>query len=73
MTTKTKCTFTIEPSVALDDSAVINQLPSDARTRLGDLIETGYHLGYNRRDLFFSNGVLQYRLGEPVVAVSYRK
>ena len=55
----------------MDDPKILNQLPQKIQQKLGTLVDSGFHLGETRRDLFFSNGVVQYKLGSDRIAVTF--
>lgn len=62
--------YTIKrPITVMMDDLIIEQLPRKIRTQLGDKVETGFHLGEGRRDLFFENGSAQYKLGSSTISV----
>lgn len=59
------------PITILRDDLIVAQLPKKVLKQLGtDVIESGFHLGEGRRDLFFENGVAQYKLGSNTIAVT---
>ena len=59
------------PITILRDDLIIAQLPKKVLKQLGtDVIESGFHLGEGRRDLFFENGVAQYKLGSDIITVA---
>lgn len=60
-----------QPITTIDDALILEQLPADVRTRLGNIEETGYHLGEGRRDLFCSTGTVQYTLGSSEASVAF--
>ena len=41
------------PVTVMMDHLILEQLSKKVRDQLGAVVETGYHLGYNRRDYFF--------------------
>ena len=58
------------PITILRDDLIVAQLPKKVLMQLGtDVIESGFHLGEGRRDLFFENGVAQYKLGSDSISV----
>lgn len=58
------------PITILRDDLIVAQLPKKVLKQLGsDVIESGFHLGEGRRDLFFENGVAQYKLGSDSISV----
>ena len=57
------------PITVMMDDLIIEQLPKKIRKQLGDKVETGFHLGEGRRDLFFENGLAQYKLGSSSISV----
>lgn len=59
-----------QPITIMMDDLIIEQLPKKIRKQLGDKVESGFHLGEGRRDLFFQNGVAQYKLGSSTIAVT---
>ena len=63
MTNTTKITYPIQSIAAINDEAVLSQLPINIVDQLGVLQETGFHLMLNRRDLFYTHGLVQYVLG----------
>ena len=64
MTNTTKITYPIQSIAAINDDAVIAQLPINIVDQLGPQEESGFHLMLNRRDLFYKHGLVQYTLGE---------
>lgn len=53
--------ITITPVDNIDDAGVLQQLEESTLECLGtDVLETGYDLRYNLRDLYFAHGVVQY-------------
>ena len=57
------------PITVMMDHLILGQLPKKVRKQLGKTVETGFHLGYNRRDYFFENGIAQYKLGSSTISV----
>ena len=57
------------PITILRDDLIIEQLPKKVRKQLGGKVETGFHLGEGRRDLFFENGSASYKLGSNSISV----
>ena len=58
------------PITIMRDDLIVAQLPKQVLKQLGTtVIETGFHLGEGRRDLFFENGVAQYKLGSNSITV----
>ena len=59
------------PITILRDDLIVSQLPKQVLKQLGtDVIETCFHLGEGRRDLFFENGVARYKLGSNSITVA---
>lgn len=59
--TETIKELTITPVDNIDDAGVLSQIDDSTLVLLGtDVLETGYDLRYNRRDLYFANGIVQY-------------
>jgi len=54
---------------AVDDSAVLDQLPTNVLAALGTVQETGYHLMLNRRDIYCEGGTVQYVIGDNTTVV----
>ena len=69
MQNTTTIKYPIKPVPAIDDKAVLNQLPMNIRHQLGTEQESGFHLFLHRRDLIFEGGVVQYTLGANTVIV----
>ena len=63
--------YTIKrPITILRDDLIVAQLPKKVLKQLGtDVIESGFHLGEGRRDLFFENGSASYKLGSNSISV----
>lgn len=57
------------PITVMMDNLILEQLSKKVRDQLGAVVETGYHLGYNRRDYFFENGSASYKLGSNSISV----
>ena len=57
------------PITILRDDLIIEQLPKKVRKQLGDKVETGFHLGESKRNLFFERGLAQYKLGSNSISV----
>ena len=59
------------PITIMRDDLIVAQLPKPVLKQLGtEVIETGFHLGEGRRDLFFENGVARYKLGSDSITVA---
>ena len=59
------------PITILRDDLIVSQLPKKVLMQLGThVIETGFHLGEGRRDLFFENGFAHYKLGSYSITVT---
>ena len=71
-TTPMSKTYTInKPVTIMRDDLIIAQLPIAVRQRLGSIEETGFHLGEMRRDIFLTNGDVQYKLGSKQANVTF--
>lgn len=60
-----------KPITIMRDDLIITQLPMAVRQRLGSIEETGFHLGEMRRDIFCTNGDVQYKLGSKQASVTF--
>lgn len=69
-TTETKY-YKSQPITIMADNKIIQQLPKEVQLKLGPLLETGFHLGEGRRDLFFQHATIQYKLGSRRIAVTF--
>ena len=56
---------------AIDDDAVLEQLPINIREQLGEEEGSGFHIGLGRRDIEFNKGIVQYVLGETTAVVKF--
>ena len=66
--------LTITPVDNIDDAGVLQQLDKSTLEYLGtDVLETGYDLKYNRRDLYFAHGVVQYHPYGKKVKIIYNQ
>ena len=69
MMTSTKLTFNLTPITILRDDLMLASLPTDIQQKLGSTVETGFHLGLGRRDIFCEGGLVQYVLGAKSISV----
>lgn len=71
-TSSTAQAFPVDiPTTRIHPDAILALLPPDIRSKVGDVEETGFLLGTDRRDLFCSNATVQYVLGSDTVYVSF--
>lgn len=64
----------ITPVKNINDAGIIKQLDKSTLGNLGtDVLETGYDLKYNRRDLYFAHGVVQYHPYGKKVKIIYNQ
>ena len=55
----------------IDDQAVLEQLPINILSQLGEEVGSGFHLELHRRDIEFNHGLVQYVLGETTATVEF--
>ena len=64
----------ITPVKNINDAGIIKQLDQNTLETLGTgVLETGYDLKYNRRDLYFAHGVVQYNPYGKKVKIIYNE
>ena len=69
MTNTTTLSFPMRAVTIMDDKRILSQLPIEIQAQLGEVMDTGFHLGEGRRDYFCSHGCVRYRLGTEKVEV----
>ena len=69
MNNTTTLTFPMRAVTIMDDKRILSQLPSEIQAQLGEVTDTGFHLGEGRRDYFCTNGCVKYKLGTDRIEV----
>jgi hypothetical protein len=65
----TKMEIPVKTITAIDDKKIMGYIPADVLAMLGEQDGTGYHLAKDRRDIFFTRGVVQYQPNGKTVTV----